>query len=154
MNIENSWLSAEKKCFELLVTGLEAKDGFDAFRGYLPDLRDSWMFTSGGMQTGPIERLYSETGAWCSLSVKARVEGIFKNRDDALRLGGKILKVLKDTGNMHQELNVMWLRLTDLPGEPDEFAVMNLQGELAAVMWRITIPLEMVFATAAEYPVT
>lgn len=153
MNIAEAWLNAEKTCFDLLVTGLKSKDGFDAYRGYLPDIKDSWMFTSGGMQTGPIERLYGVSGAWCSLSVKARIEGIFRKRDDAIMLGGNVLNVLKNNNNFYQQSNVMWLRLTDLPQEPEETPILNVQGELATIIWRIVIPLEMVFATEAEYPV-
>jgi hypothetical protein len=153
MNIEESWVSAEKTCFALLVTGLKSKDGYNAFRGYLPDIKDSWMFTSGGIQTGPIERFYSETGAWCSISLKARLEGIFHDRDDALLFGGKVWGVLKANNNFHKKLNVMWLRLTDHPQEPEETPIVNVQGELATIVWRIVVPLEMVFATEAEYPV-
>lgn len=153
MNIAESWLSAEKQCFDLLVTGLESKDGYDAFRGYLPDIKDSWMFTSGGIQTGPIERFYGQSGAWCSISMKARIEGIFRSRDDAIKFGGKVLSVLKANNNFYQKLNVMWLRLLDMPQEPEETPILNAQGELATVIWRIVIPLEMVYATEAVYPV-
>jgi hypothetical protein len=152
MTITDAWKNAELTCFTQLVTALDSKAEYDAFRGYLPEIRDSWMFTSGGIETGPIERFYGESGAWCSMSMKARIEGIFAHRDSCLEFAGKVLQFLQDSGNMHQTGNVMWLRLTDFPQEPQETALTNEQGEVSTIIWRIIIPLEMVFATSAEFP--
>lgn len=152
MNITEAWLEAEKTCYTQLVSGLKAKDGFNAFRGYLPYERDSWMFSSGGIGSSiAIERFWSANPAWCYMSFNARIEGVYDSRDKCLELAGSVLGVLKDTSNMNQKGNVMWLRLADFPGEPVETPILNVQGELATVLWRITIPLEMVIATEAEY---
>jgi hypothetical protein len=151
VDISTAWLEAEKTCYTQLVTRLNAKDGFNAFRGNMPVMRDAWFFTSGGIQTGPVDRFWGENGAWCAMSVRARVEGIYQVRDDCLRLAGMIYAKLKESNNLKAIGNVMWLRLTDFGGEPDETPLVNDKNEVVGMLWRITIPLEMVFATEAEY---
>ena len=104
------------------------------------------MFTSGGLQTGPIERLWGTTGAWCALSMAARFEGQFVDRAECLTFGGKVMAWIKETDNLNQIGNVMWLRMTDLPQEP--FWQPLESGE---VLWHVIMPMEMVFTTSTEY---
>lgn len=152
ITMSNCWLEAEKKIFGQLVTGISGSvQNVNAFRGFLPNERDAWALFTGGMATGPIERLYGTTAAWCSLSIKAKIECNYFERDKCLEFGGKLLSLLQEKSNFHGIGNVMWFRLADLPNEPQMQIIPNDVGDAGAVNWLMTTPMELVIATGAEY---
>lgn len=147
MTIADSWLAAETTAFDQLCTRLESKKDFNAFRGFIPEDRDCWSFTSGGSSAAiPVERLWGESPAWCALGVNARFTARYQNRDNCLSMAGKLLAALKQTVNMEKIGNIMYLRVTDMPGEPQP---VELEGGM--LIWVSEIPLELIFATSGEF---
>jgi hypothetical protein len=152
INLSVAWDLAEQTAFEKLASYLQSKPNVDCFRGYLPIDRECWMFTSGGLATGPIARWWNDTPLFGTLSFKARVAAQYLDRSQCLIFASKILAFLSETSNMKQTGNVMWLRLADMPGEPtfgDEFVETD-DGIVSVVLWKIEVPLELVFHTADE----
>jgi hypothetical protein len=148
MTIKDAWLSAEKTCFNQLVTRTASREGWDAFRGYLPADRNAWMFTSGGVAGSFVmDRLAGTTPLYCTLGFNAKVVCRFAERDDCLTFAGKVLTAFSQTTNFKQIGNVLWLRLTDLPGEPVPLEI----NEDGLNIWIMEIPMEMIVSTNTEF---
>lgn len=147
MTITEAWASAERTCFTQLVQYTASKANYNAFQGWLPEDRDSWMFTSGGLAGSfPIERVWGDTPLFCQLHFNAKVVARFKEREDCLTLAGKIINAFNETTNFKQIGNVVRLRLADMPQEPTP-----LELENGRVIWLMEIPMEMVFSTNSEF---
>ncbi len=146
INIANAWQKAEETCFTSLVEFAESKINFDAFLGWLPADRDCWMFSSGGLSTGPIERFSGMSPAWCALSFRAKVQINNQDRTKAMEMAGKVLAWLQHTVNMSGIGNVLMLRLMDLPSEPD-----SIVHESGRLIWVVEIPLDMTISTTTTY---
>ena len=146
----DSWEIAEQTCFDKLHEYLGGDIGRQAFRGYMPEgAPDVWAFTSGGGETeSQIGRLYGTTPCMGSIRTSAMVEAQYAQpeRAKALKFGMTILKMLSDTGNMHEINNIQWLRLVNLPSEP-----VLTQSENGYFLWVVQVPLELIYATTTNY---
>jgi hypothetical protein len=149
MTIKDAWLAAETTAFDQLVTRLASKSGFNAFRGYIPEDRDCWSLTTGGLAMGPIERFWGDSPAWCAIAMNARFTTRFQNRDNCLKTSGSLLAALQETTNFKAVGNIISFRLRDMPGEPQPVV---LDGDM--LIWVCEIPMELVFSTAEEFSTT
>jgi hypothetical protein len=149
ITIQDSWLVAETTAFDQLVTRLAAKKDFNAFRGYIPEDRDCWSLTSGGLATGPIARFWGDNPAWCTIAMNARFTARYQNRDNCIKTAGQLFAALKETTNFKGVGNIISFRLRDMPGEP---LPVVLEGDM--LIWVCEIPMELVFSTAEELSTT
>jgi len=154
ITLENAWLEAEKTCFGYVKKYTETDTTNAAFLGMMPlNVVNGVMFTTGGNSpTTDIEvTRAADDNCWKVVTCAARVEIINVSREKALRWAGLIEKMLNDTDNLHEIGNVMWLRATALPGEPEPGDLLDAKGNPVGMAWRIEIPLEMSYRTDAEY---
>ena len=148
MTIQEAWLYGEKTCFDQLVERTASREGWDAFRGFLPSDRNAWMFSSGGVAGSFVmDRLAGSTPLYCTLGFQAKVMCRFADRDDCLIFAGKVLKAFEETSNFKQIGNVLWLRLVDMPGEPTPLEI----NEDGLMIWVMEIPMEMIVSTNTEF---
>ena len=149
---EDSWAQAEQYCFDELVKFTESKANSNAFLGWLPDppQRDAWMFTSGGLHTGPIEMFSGGTALWCTFSMDASIDIVTRQRSDAQTTAMKMVNALKENDNFRSQHNIQELRLASLPSTPTVLPMTNEDGQVVGIMWNITIPLEMLYAVQSE----
>jgi len=145
MNIVDAWKAAEKTCYTQMLSHTNTKDGVDAFRGWIPEDRDCWMFTTGGLAAGTMDRHWGDTPLFCNFAFGGRVVARYADRDDCMELAGKIFKMLNDTQNMKNKGNVQYLRLDNLPTEP-----LPVDLESGMQIFLMEIPMQMIFTTTAE----
>ena len=154
ITLENAWLEAEKTSFSWIKRYTETDTTNAAFLGMMPlNVVNGVMFTSGGNSaTTDIETTRAaDDNCWKVVTCSARIEIINVSREKALRWAGLIEKMLNDTNNLHEKGNVMWLRATALPTEPEPGDLFNSDGKPTGMAWRIEIPLEMSYRTDREY---
>jgi hypothetical protein len=150
INITESWWLAEKTCFERLNSYLNTTEGTDSFMGYLPGSRwNVWALYSGGSANPQdITLTWGETGCFGTRMLNARCECAYQTRKDAQVWAMNIVNVLDQTNNMHEQGNVMWLRLADDPSDPE---LVPWGGDGDRLAWQIVIPMQLIFATKTTY---
>lgn len=154
--ISDAWYRAETSAFESLRAFVGATEGSDCFRGFLPVMGDSdddklvnvWQFTSGDSDEFEIDRVKGENPNWCSLRADARVESLWRTREEAMKFAGAVVAWLKSTDNLMETGNVTWCTLSDMPDEPE---IYRTDGPNRARYWRQTVDLELVYKTESNY---
>ena len=139
--LENAWPTAEKICYDKMVTATAAKDGETAFLGMLPDgAFNSWGFWSG---EGRADLTWGQN--FNNFVGVGNLLGRYQKRADAQSAAGKITNMLKTTQNVANVGNVQWFRFADggMPTVVDDlWAVSEAK---AILVWRLNITFEMVY---------
>jgi len=147
-DFDTSWADAERTCFERIRKTVDGEENLNCFIGYLPvQAPDVWSFTSGQGNESQIGRLWGSNPCFGTIRLKAMAECQYYDRAQAQKFGMQILRVLKETSNMNNVNNVQWLRVTDMPLDPVPIAGNTLQ----IVLWQVSVPLELVYATTTNY---
>jgi hypothetical protein len=152
VNFNESWEKADGTVFEKLNTYLGTTKDVDAFRGLTTDFgveRPFWSLRSGGLALGDVSRYAGTSPAWCNFAVRAEVMICRESYEDCLRWAGKVIMYLRESANMtgvgYMAANVQLLCLSDFPAAPE---ILVLPSE--RVLWRVIVPMQLVFTTEAE----
>lgn len=155
--IADAWYRAETTAFESFAAFVGAHEGRECFRGFLPVQGDNedykytnvWHFTSGDSTEFELDRIKGDNPNWCSLRSDARIESLWKTREEAMRFAGAVIAWLKSTDNLKETGNVTWCTLSDIPAEPE---IERTTGKMNRERyWFQTINLELVYSTGGDY---
>jgi hypothetical protein len=154
--LADAWYRAETTVFESLLNFTGDEENDNCFRGFLPVQGDSddfktadiWSLTSGGSSAFDINRLVGDSQLWCSLRSDARIESLWEDRSDAIKFAGLVEAWLKETNNMKETDNVMFVNMVAIPAEP---TIYRTDGKQRKRYWQQTINLEIIYATETLY---
>lgn len=154
--LADAWYRAETEAFDSLTNYTGCTEGVDCFRGFLPVQGDSddykrtnvWQMTSGTSGDFDEERLTGDNALWCSLRANCGIESLWETREQAMKFAGLVEAWLKETDNLKETGNVTWLRMVDLPEEPQ---IYRTQGENRKRLWELNIELELIYSTETVY---
>ena len=141
----NAWYNAEQRCFKHLVKAVKGMDGRNSFLGKLPvGVVNCWaFFTGGGGGEAKVTPAARPCACW---RINARIEGLFVEREAAQRVAGLIRNSLPADSTTDGLTGIQLLRWTDEADIDDD--VVEVRGSNVAV-WRLTIPMELVFNNTA-----
>ena len=142
---ENAWANAEGRCFKHLIKATKARNGRNAFLGKLPvGVVNCWaLFTGGGGGEAKVTPAARPCNCW---RINGRVEGVFVSRTNAQRVAGLVRAALPADQTTDGLTGIQLIRWTDEPEVDGD--VIEIRGKEVAV-WRLTLPLEIVFNNTA-----
>lgn len=158
----HAWINAERRCYQYLLKVLESIAGKDGYLAELPDELPSkdkkvrlWFFSS--VPGAEVLRIKPENRPGKAWRVKARWEGIFNDRDEAMLACGLLRNALpagavKDTA---LEGVTDFSMISEFDGPIRGVAIIAAEnsedGSAEARVWVVGCDLEMVFANTPKW---